>query len=233
MISKFLMKKGLQGVAQASRSSTAEASPVFSKIACIGTGMMCQAVVQPMIENNLQPATNFTMFDVNWKMLETVADKFPGIQTASSIPEAVNDADLILVAVKPQNLTDSFFAEFHQAQKERSILLSVIAGKSMDVFLDAGFRKVVRSMPNTPATIGEGMTVWSATNNLDLKERAKIDKMLSSCGASVRAFIRICVLVVKSLSLTTQHYSRCMWTMNPKLTWRQVFQDLDPRIFFS
>lgn len=189
MISKFLLKKGLvqQAVTHAARASTGEASPVFSKIACIGTGMMCQAVVQPMIENGLQPAENFTMYDVNWKALESVSEKFPGIQTASSIPQAVEAADLILVAVKPQNLTEHFFAEF--PKRDESIVLSVIAGKTMDVFLEAGFRKVVRSMPNTPATIGEGMTVWSATNNLDLKERAKIDKILSSCGSSVRAML--------------------------------------------
>jgi NADP oxidoreductase coenzyme F420-dependent len=168
-------------------SAAAASSPVFAKIACIGTGTICQALVEPMIRTQLQPANHFTMYDVNLKALHMIAEKFPGVQTATSIAQAVEDADVILLAVKPQNLTERFFAEFQAVPTfNKAIVLSVIAGKTMDCFLDAGFKKVVRSMPNTPAIIGEGMTVWSATNNLNAKERSMIDKMLSCCGATVR-----------------------------------------------
>jgi pyrroline-5-carboxylate reductase len=175
-------------------AAAAASSPIFAKIACIGTGTICQALVEPIIRTKLQPATHFTMYDVNLKSLQTMAERFPGIHTATSIAQAVEDADLILLAVKPQNLTDNFFAEFQAVPSfKKSIVLSVIAGKTMDCFLDAGFKKVVRSMPNTPAIIGEGMTVWSATNNLNSKERSMIDKMLSCCGTTVRDCVTSCI----------------------------------------
>jgi NADP oxidoreductase coenzyme F420-dependent len=168
-------------------ASPSSSSPIFAKIACIGTGTICQALVEPMIRTKLQPANHLTMYDVNAKALETMAERFPGIHTATSIAEAVEDADLILLAIKPQNLTEDFFDEIQAVPSyNKAILLSVIAGKTMDCFLNAGFKKVVRSMPNTPAIIGEGMTVWSATNNLNSKERSMIDKMLSCCGTTVR-----------------------------------------------
>jgi pyrroline-5-carboxylate reductase len=174
--------------------SSSSPPPIFNKIACIGTGTICSALVEPMIRTGLQPADHFCMYDVDLRALKATAARFPGVQTASSLAQAIDAADVILLAVKPQNLTPAFFAEFRQPHVglhtietlDKAILLSVVAGKPMDCFLNAGFKKVVRSMPNTPATIGEGMTVWSATNNLNLLERGKIDAMLSSCGSSVR-----------------------------------------------
>jgi pyrroline-5-carboxylate reductase len=64
-------------------------------------------------------------------------------------------------------------------------VLSVIAGKPMSVFEEGGFTKVARSMPNTPAQIGKGMTVWSCTTNIDSDERDKIMQMLCSFGLQV------------------------------------------------
>jgi pyrroline-5-carboxylate reductase len=183
------------GLLDASSPSSSSSSPsIFNKIACIGTGTICSALVEPMIRTGLQPADHFCMYDVDIRALKATATRFPGVQTASSLAQAIDAADVILLAVKPQNLTPAFFAEFRQPHVglhtietlDKAILLSVVAGKPMDCFLNAGFKKVVRSMPNTPATIGEGMTVWSATNNLNLLERGKIDAMLSSCGSSVR-----------------------------------------------
>jgi len=70
-------------------------------------------------------------------------------------------------------------------QANNPIALSIIAGKAINVFYDGGFTKIVRSMPNTPATIGQGMTVWSCTENLTVEERKKIRDILSTCGKSM------------------------------------------------
>jgi hypothetical protein len=167
-------------------SSAALLSDVFDKIACIGTGKMAQAVIEPMIKKGVQSAENFSVFDVSPKTMEQVHQKL-GVKTADSIPELVSGADLVICAVKPQNLTPAFFQELRKSDiRQNAILLSVIAGKSSSVFTQGGFEKVVRSMPNTPATIGEGMTVWSCTPNLTVDERKKIRQVLSSCGKSVR-----------------------------------------------
>jgi pyrroline-5-carboxylate reductase len=99
----------------------------------------------------------------------------------------MDGADLVICCVKPQNLTEGFFNECLKANlRDDSIFLSVIAGKTIDTFRQGGFERIVRSMPNTPASIGQGMTVWSCTDNLTTSERKKIKGILSSFGKSVR-----------------------------------------------
>lgn len=155
--------------------------------------MMAQAVMEPMIVSQLQPPAGFTVYDVNDSTLQSLHDKY-GVNTADSIPECLDNADLVLCAVKPQNLTPRFYAELQKCDtRQNSILLSVIAGKAMSCFEQGGFTKIVRSMPNTPATIGQGMTVWSCTPNLTTEERKKIRQVLSSCGKSVRRMKLICM----------------------------------------
>jgi len=164
---------------------------VFNKIACIGTGMMAQAFIEPMIAGNVQPPEKFTVFDVNVATMQLVAQSYKGVATAESIHECVRGADLVICAVKPQNLTNSFFAEMQKGADTNSVLLSVVAGKRLHTFYEGGFTKIVRSMPNTPATIGQGMTVWSATDNLTVEEREKIRTVLNSCGKSVGTFFQL------------------------------------------
>jgi len=165
---------------------------VFHKISFIGSGMMAQAVMEPLIANKLQPANQIMVFDVNFSTMQKLEAQH-GVQCAESIKELVDDSDLIICAVKPQNLTGSFFQEIQkgiEVSSKEPIFLSVIAGKGMSVFEQGGLTKIVRSMPNTPATIGQGMTVWSATPNLTVEERKKIKQVLSSCGKSVRAILQ-------------------------------------------
>lgn len=128
---------------------------VFGKIACIGTGKMAQAILHPLIHQGVQPANQFMVFDAQPKTMQRMNETY-GVQTANSIPECVADADLVLCAVKPQNLNDQFFAECRKGNpSENSIFLSVIAGKPSEIYHQGGFSKIVRSMPNTPATIGK------------------------------------------------------------------------------
>jgi pyrroline-5-carboxylate reductase len=190
--------------------------------------MMAQALVEPMVTGNVQPASGFTVYDVNVATMERLSETH-GVKIAGSIQECVQDAELVICAVKPQNLTPAFFEEMAKGASEDSILLSVIAGKSMKVFTEGGFVKIVRSMPNTPASIGQGMTVWSATENLNAEEREKIRTVLTSCGKSVRLAVGFAsnqwnvgtsFLMLVHISLTSL---RCTWTTSRTLTWQRVF----------
>ena len=158
---------------------------VFNKIACVGAGMMAQAFIEPMIAGKVQPQEKFAVFDVNVTTMQQITRSYHGITASGSIHECVKDADLVICAVKPQNLTEAFFAEMKKGANPDGIVLSVIAGKSLRTYYEGGYTKIVRSMPNTPATIGQGMTVWSATENLTVDEREKIRIVLNCCGQSV------------------------------------------------
>ena len=119
--------------------------------------------------------------------LDTVANLYPGIDTAASIPDAVSGSNLIVYAVKPQNCA-KVHAEIRRAKsdggtvRDDAVILSVVAGKPVSDFLESGIGRVARSMPNTPARIGAGVTVWSCTDNIDLNERGRIRRVLNSFG---------------------------------------------------
>jgi pyrroline-5-carboxylate reductase len=119
---------------------------VFDKIACIGAGKMAQAVLEPVITSGLMPADKVSVFDVSYSMMEEVQGKL-GVTTSQNIAEVIEGADLIICAVKPQNLTEGFFNELHKGNlREDSIFLSVLAGKTIKAFESGGLTRIVRSM---------------------------------------------------------------------------------------
>ena len=175
--------KAFRSCSRLSRRYFSAESAVFGKIGFIGVGTMAQALIAPLIKTGLQPAEQITVYDVSAKAMKAVAADFPGIKLAQNMQEVVNDADLVVCAVKPQNLGPEFFASMKPSPN--TTLLSVIAGKPMSIYQDGGFAKVARSMPNTPAQIGQGMTVWCCTQNVDTEERNKIEQVLCSFGKQI------------------------------------------------
>jgi pyrroline-5-carboxylate reductase len=165
--------------------STEAGSGMYDKIAIIGTGRMAQAMLSPLIKNGHQPEGKIAIYDVSTKAVKTVKKEFPKIQTAQSIEEAVTDADLIVLAVKPQNINDAFWERFPKKLRDDATLLSILAGTSVEAFEPSGIKRIVRSMPNTPATIGQGMTVWCCTPDLTSEERDRVKQFLCTFGKTV------------------------------------------------
>eukprot|EP00569_Conticribra_weissflogii_P008003 CAMPEP_0171328910 /NCGR_PEP_ID=MMETSP0878-20121228/918_1 /TAXON_ID=67004 /ORGANISM="Thalassiosira weissflogii, Strain CCMP1336" /LENGTH=334 /DNA_ID=CAMNT_0011828797 /DNA_START=271 /DNA_END=1275 /DNA_ORIENTATION=- len=153
---------------------------------------MAQSMIHPLINKNLQAPSSIAAFDVSDVTLERLEKSHPGIQIATSISDAINDSDLIVYAVKPQNV-EKVHNEIRKAKedgsatvKEDAILLSIMAGLPISNFVDgSGIAKVARSMPNTPAQIGAGVTVWGCTDNIHAPERKKIKAVLDSFGRTV------------------------------------------------
>jgi pyrroline-5-carboxylate reductase len=88
----------------------------------------------------------------------------------------------VLFAVKPQNTT-SLFKKLHGRVPKDAVILSIIAGVPVEDYVEGlGHRKVVRSMPNTPATVRQGMTVWCCTSELCAEERDSVGRLLGTMG---------------------------------------------------
>jgi pyrroline-5-carboxylate reductase len=142
--------------AAAAFSTTPAQSDIFSKISFLGTGKMAQAMMSPLINKSLQSPSSITAYDVSDSALDNVKKLFPGMTTASCIQEAVTDSELIVYAVKPQNV-DKVHSEIWKAVQDGKVrndatILSVAAGKPIESFVSgSGIERVARSMPNTPA----------------------------------------------------------------------------------
>ena len=141
------------------------------KIGCIGAGNMGSAILRGLIANGTDPA-DITVSDPSPAAIE--AATAAGMRTGSGA-EAAADADVLLLAVKPQYL-DGALAEIKGRIEEKTVVLSIAAGQSLASLIErAGTEKVVRAMPNLAATIGKSMTAYCAgAVTEEEKERAVI-----------------------------------------------------------
>jgi pyrroline-5-carboxylate reductase len=104
------------------------------------------------------------------------------IRTTASNIEAVTGADVVLLAIKPQMLA-KVGREIGPTMKRGQLLLSVIAGATTAALTGfLGHDQVVRSMPNTPARLGKGMTVWYATPATTEEQRGQASALLEALG---------------------------------------------------
>ena len=121
-------------------------------------------------------------YDINRERLQSLK-KLYKIRTAESNEDCVEDADMIILAVKPQNTRT--VAESIK-QPISGALLSILAGVTMGTLRD-NFKtdKIIRTMPNTPAMVLEGITVWTASPQtpVDVKDKARV--LLESFGEEV------------------------------------------------
>lgn len=184
----FSQKLGLQPPAIfAYRRFSTKPEGVYNKISFIGVGKMASALISPIIDTSIQPAENISVYDISSSALSHIDKQYGGrVDTCASISDAVDGADLIVMAVKPQTV-GVVYEELQKASiRNDATLLSIIAGKPISSLVDGtGITKVVRSMPNTPAQIGQGVTTWCCTPNLKSEEQKKIQEILNSFGQSV------------------------------------------------
>ena len=212
-------------------------------------------MITPIIKDGIMPAERVSIYDVSNKTMDRISKQHEGIQTSTSIPDAISDADLIVMAVKPQNcptvydeirrarqLTKDTASDVHL--KEDATLLSVIAGKPISSYINGtALKKIARSMPNTPAQIGRGMTVWSCTGAVDADEKNKIKQVLGSFGKEIfvedESFIvsskciRMFFLPWCALSLTWFFICISNLYHNSQRICRRPSQALDRHISFS
>jgi len=109
-----------------------------------------------------------------------------GIRTAASNEEAVAGADVIVLGIKPQMLL-RVGRELAPALREGQLVISILAGATTTALGNVlRHRQIVRSMPNTPARLGKGMTVWYATPEVTPEQRAQASALLRSLGAELQ-----------------------------------------------
>ncbi len=95
---------------------------------------------------------------------------------------AVRNADLVVLAIKPQDL-DHALGSIRGKLLPGTVVLSIVAGARLKTLEDGlGHGMLVRAMPNMPALIGEAMTVWTATARTDVKQKEIARSVLSAIG---------------------------------------------------
>ena len=153
------------------------------KIAFIGGGNMAQALIGGLA-GKLTAATNIHVIDVMPSTLKLLSERF-GVTTATAPSDALSMSDVIVLAVKPQQLREvvATINPFLTSQ----LVLSIAAGiRAADIsrWL-GGHQAIVRTMPNTPALIGQGITGAYAMSGVTELQKESADALLRAVGATV------------------------------------------------
>lgn len=160
-------------------------SPLADRtIATVGTGMMAEAMIGGLLRGNLVEPRQVVASHPRAERRAALASEY-GILVEASNTDAIRDADVVLLAVKPQMLL-KVGREIGPHLRRGQLVLSVLAGATTTALMGTlGHDQVVRAMPNTPARIGAGMTVWYATPEVTEDQRAQARALLGALGAQL------------------------------------------------
>lgn len=153
------------------------------KISFIGGGNMATALIGGLA-GRLTAGANIHVVDINADALQKLRQQF-GVMTAETIDDAIAKSDVIVLAVKPQQMK-TVVAQL-QPFVSSQLVLSIAAGiRAVDLsrWMN-GHDAIVRTMPNTPALIGKGITGMVATAGVSAQQREAADAILRAVGQTV------------------------------------------------
>lgn len=155
-----------------------------SRIALLGAGHLASAIVRGLLAQKACAPADLACTGKSGPTAQKLAAD-TGITFEPDLPKLLAGADTVIIAFKPQSLAgaDPRLAELTAGK----LVLSVLAGKKLARLAQAfpRARNLVRTMPNTPAAIGAGMTCWCSQMPLNPADRATMEKLLGALGQFV------------------------------------------------
>ena len=154
------------------------------KIAFIGAGVMGEAIISAIISKKIASPDSIWACDIDKARLDLLDRKY-SINCTADIQSAIHDCEIIVLSIKPQTLSD-VTGQLKGKLKNEQLVLSIIAGTRIGTITSTmGHNSVVRVMPNTPAQIGEGMSVWTATDGVNQEQRNMAQTILQAMGKEI------------------------------------------------
>jgi pyrroline-5-carboxylate reductase len=157
-----------------------------SRIAFIGSGAMAEAVISGLLQQKIAHAENLVAAGPREERGRALCERY-GVMATTDNAQAVHGADVVVLSVKPQVLPKAMPA-LRGRIKPDALVLSIVAGAQIETITSGlAHVNVVRSMPNTPAQIGQGITVWIAAPGVNDEHRAQARALLGALGQDVEA----------------------------------------------
>jgi len=153
------------------------------KIAFIGPGVMAEAMIAGLLRKKLAKPENIIASGPREERGAELQKKYK-INTTTDNASAASHADVVVLSVKPQRLSEVM--KGLKGIRPDALVLSIIAGANMKkIGTGLKHKAVVRSMPNTPGQIGEGITVWAASKDVTEEQQEMARKLLGAMGEEV------------------------------------------------
>lgn len=154
------------------------------KVVIIGFGNMGKTYANSFISSRFIKQSDIYALVKETKEIQT-NELLPAENFISEPTATLSDFDIIILSVKPQDFK-TVASEIKPFLKETQLIFSVMAGVTLDtISADLNCSKIVRSMPNIPTQIGQGMTVFTASSSVDRKELFIIQNLINTTGKSV------------------------------------------------
>src|SRR5919197_4603927 len=176
-----------------------------ASIATVGSGVMAEAMIAGLLRGKLVKPGQVVASHPRPERRDQLERDY-GIRSVGSNITAVQNADVVLLAIKPQML-GRVGREIGPELRKGQLVLSVIAGATTAALTGIlGHDQVVRSMPNTPARLGKGMTVWYATPETTSDQRAQASALLRALGQEIEVDDEKMVAMATAVSGTGPTY---------------------------
>jgi len=154
------------------------------KIAFIGGGNMGEAILSAVLDKGLSTPQAISVSDIGEARRDYLKNRF-SVAVMDNNRLAAENSDVVVLAIKPQSLV-GVMAELSGQLKPTQLVLSIIAGARIET-LHRGLdhSSIVRAMPNTPAQIGEGISVWTATAQVTVEQKEWAGSILGAMGREI------------------------------------------------
>ncbi len=151
------------------------------RLALIGAGAMGEAIIGGLLRQALVPPGQIVATEPRAERRQELATRYQ-ITLSDDNVAAARRADVLILAVKPQVLPH-VLPPLRGTLAEHALCISIVAGVSLHTLVqNLGHTLVVRAMPNTPAQIGAGMTVWCATPEVGAEQLNWTRAVLGALG---------------------------------------------------
>ena len=175
------------------------------KLAFVGAGVMAESIIGGLLSRGMVAPERIVASHPRADRRVRLEERF-GIATVEGNREAAAGADLVLLTIKPQVLT-AVLRQLHGRLEPRQVAISIIAGASLgSLSRGLGHDVIVRVMPNTPAQVGAGMSVWCATGDVDDAQRNRVRAVLGALGEELEVETEKYVDMATALSGTGPTY---------------------------
>ncbi|HUH56952.1 MAG TPA: pyrroline-5-carboxylate reductase [Pseudomonadales bacterium] len=157
----------------------------MTRIAFIGGGNMATSIIGGLIKQAVINPQLIHVADTNAEQRLHLEKTFAVNVHADGL-SAISNADIVVLAVKPQVMKSVLAPLKNTLNQQHSLLVSIAAGISTQSLQEwSGCNAIVRCMPNTPALIGLGATGLFATEAVNTEQRQLTDSLLRAVGTTV------------------------------------------------
>ena len=156
----------------------------MKKIGFIGAGNMGGSILGGILKSKMIDNENIMASVKSDRSMEKVKNEY-NVHVTKDSREVAKFSDLVVIGVKP-NIYDEVLEEIKDVIDDKKIIITIAAGKTIESVekIIGNDKKIIRTMPNTPSLVGEGMTSLSPNKNISQEELDFVKSLFDSLGKS-------------------------------------------------